>query len=130
MTDNELFLLILMLVMGLPWLIWRLLGDADHAPLVVVQIFVGVLLGPGVLGAAAPALHAQIFPSVAITMLNGIALWAVMLFVWLAGIELDLGAAWAARRDSWTASGLALLTPLALGSAAGWLILINPGWIG
>ena len=130
MTDNELFLLILMLVMGLPWLIWRLLGDADQAPLVVVQIFVGVLLGPGVLGAAAPALHAQIFPPVAITMLNGIALWAVMLFVWLAGIELDLGAAWAARRDSWTASGLALLTPLALGSAAGWLILINPGWIG
>ncbi|MAP43945.1 MAG: cation/H(+) antiporter [Sphingobium sp.] len=130
MTDNELFLLILMLVMGLPWLIWRLLGDADQAPLVVVQIFVGVLLGPGVLGAAAPALHAQIFPPVAITMLNGIALWAVMLFVWLAGIELDLSAAWAARRDSWTASGLALLTPLALGSAAGWLILINPGWIG
>ena len=40
MTDNELFLLILMLVMGLPWLIWRLLGDADHAPLVVVQIFI------------------------------------------------------------------------------------------
>ena len=67
MTDNELFLLILMLVMGLPWLIWRLLGDADQAPLVVVQIFVGVLLGPGVLGAAAPALHAQIFPPVAIT---------------------------------------------------------------
>ena len=59
MTDNELFLLILMLVMGLPWLIWRLLGDADQAPLVVVQIFVGVLLGPGVLGAAAPDHHVE-----------------------------------------------------------------------
>ena len=130
MTDNELFLLILVLVMGLPWIAWRLLGDADHAPLVVVQIVVGVLLGPGVLGAAAPGLHAQIFTPTAITMLNGIALWAVMLFVWLAGIELDLGAAWAARRDSWVTAGMALLTPLALGSTAGALILMHPGWIG
>lgn len=130
MTDNEIFLLILLLIMGLPWIIWRMLGDDDRAPLVVVQIFVGVLLGPGVLGMAAPALHAQIFNPGAIAALNGIALWAVMLFVWLAGIELDLGAAWAARRDSWTAAGLALLTPLALGGLAGWLILMRPGWIG
>lgn len=130
MTDNEIFLLILLFIMGLPWILWRMLGDDDRAPLVVVQIFVGVLLGPGVLGAAAPALHAQVFTPHAITALNGVALWAVMLFVWLAGIELDLGAAWAARRDSWTAAGLALLTPLALGSLAGLLILMRPGWIG
>ena len=104
MTDNGIFLLILLLIMGLPWIIWRMLGDDDRAPLVVVQIFVGVLLGPGVLGAAAPALHAQIFNPGAIAALNGIALWAVMLFVWLAGIELDLGAAWAARRPRWAAA--------------------------
>ena len=35
-----------------PWLIWRL-GRTDHwAPLVVVQIITGILLGPGVLGQA------------------------------------------------------------------------------
>jgi Kef-type K+ transport system membrane component KefB len=130
MTNNEIFLLALILIMGVPWAIWRLLGDDDRAPLVVVQIFVGVLLGPGVLGVALPDLHHRLFTPETIGALNGIALWAVMLFVWLAGIELDMGQAWAARRDSWITAGFALATPLALGSVAGWLILRQPGWIG
>lgn len=130
MTNNEIFLLALILIMGVPWAIWRLLGDDDRAPLVVVQIFVGVLLGPGVLGVALPDLHNRLFTPETIGALNGIALWAVMLFVWLAGIELDMGQAWVARRDSWITAGFALAMPLALGSVAGWLILRQPGWTG
>lgn len=40
--------------------------------------------------------------------LNGIAWWAVMLFVMIAGIELDLRQAWAHRRESSLTAGLAL----------------------
>ena len=69
MTDNELFLLILMLVMGLPWLIWRLLGDADQAPLAVVQIFVGVLLGPAVFGWITPTDAIQLLAEIGIFFL-------------------------------------------------------------
>ena len=37
--------------------------------------------------------------------------WAVMVFVWLAGIELDLGEAWKHRRESAITAGLALACP-------------------
>ena len=52
-----------------------------------------------------------------IQSLNGIAWWAVMLFVWIAGIELDLSQAWQYRRESGITAGLALGMPLLLGSA-------------
>jgi len=90
MTITETFLLALALVMGLPWLVWRLLRTDNWAPLVVVQIVAGVLLGPGVLGVALPQVHDVLFTPDVIAALNGIAWWAVMIFVWLAGIELDL----------------------------------------
>lgn len=130
MTITETFLLALALVMGLPWLVWRLLRTDNWMPLVVVQIVAGVLLGPGVLGVALPQVHDFLFPPGVIAALNGIAWWAVMIFVWLAGIELDLHQAWVARRETWTTAGLALVTPLALGALAAALILTQPGWIG
>jgi len=130
MTITETFLLALALVMGLPWLVWRLLRTDNWMPLVVVQIIAGVLLGPGVLGVALPQVHDFLFPPGVIAALNGIAWWAVMIFVWLAGIELDLHQAWVARRETWTTAGLALVTPLALGALATALILTQPGWIG
>jgi Kef-type K+ transport system membrane component KefB len=43
--------------------------------------------------------------------LNGIAWWAVMLFVMIAGIELDFRKAWAHRRESGITAGLALGRP-------------------
>jgi len=130
MTITETFLLALALVMGLPWLVWRLLRTDNWMPLVVVQIVAGVLLGPGVLGVALPQVHDFLFPPGVIAALNGIAWWAVMIFVWLAGIELDLHQAWVARRETWTTAGLALATPLAFGALAAALILTQPGWIG
>ena len=130
MTITETFLLALALVMGLPWLVWRVLRTDNWMPLVVVQIVAGVLLGPGVLGVALPQVHDFLFPPGVIAALNGIAWWAVMIFVWLAGIELDLHQAWIARRETWTTAGLALVTPLVLGALAAALILTQPGWIG
>jgi hypothetical protein len=65
-----------------PYLVWRLLPLDYYAPLVVVQIIGGVLLGPGVLGAASsPTYYSFVFNPQVITALNGIAWWAVMLFV-------------------------------------------------
>ncbi|MDE0948055.1 MAG: cation:proton antiporter [Sphingobium sp.] len=130
MTITETFLLALALVMGLPWLVWRLLRTDNWAPLVVVQIVAGVLLGPGVLGVALPQVHDVLFTPDVIAALNGIAWWAVMIFVWLAVIELDLPQDWVARRETWTTAGLALATPLAFGALAAALILTQPGWIG
>ncbi|MCG2586181.1 cation:proton antiporter [Massilia sp. TS11] len=130
MSTTEIFLIALLLIFSVPYLIWRLGRTDYYAPLVVVQIITGILLGPGVLGAAFPDYYQFVFNKSVITALNGIAWWAVMLFVMLAGIELDLAAAWRHRRETGITAGLALGAPLAFGAVAGLVLLGLPGWIG
>jgi Kef-type K+ transport system membrane component KefB len=130
MTPTEVFLLAMFVIFTAPYLAWRL-GRTDYwTPLVVVQIVGGILLGPGVLGAAFPAYYATIFTPATITALNGVAWWAVMMFVWVAGIELDLSEAWRRRGETSVTAGLALATPLAAGCLAAALMLHYPGWRG
>jgi Kef-type K+ transport system membrane component KefB len=127
---TELFLIALTIIFAVPYLFWRLLKTDYYAPLVVVQIVGGIILGPGVLGAAFPGYYQTVFAPEVIGALNGIAWWAVMMFVFVAGVELDLSAAWKDRRETTTTAALALVTPLALGALAGVAILAYPGWLG
>ncbi len=54
MTITEIFLIAMVIIFTVPFLIWRL-GRTDYwAPLVVVQIITGILLGPGILGNVFP----------------------------------------------------------------------------
>ncbi|MBK6469595.1 MAG: cation:proton antiporter [Betaproteobacteria bacterium] len=131
MNTTERFLIAMLVVFTLPWLAWRL-GRTEHwAPLVVVQIVAGILLGPGVLGAALPEAYGFVFTPAVIQALNGIAWWAVMLFVFIAGVELDLAAAWKDRRESGITAGLALGMPLAFGCiAALGMVAVSSGWTG
>ena len=130
MSTSEVFLVAMLIIFTGPYLIWRLARTEYYAPLVVVQIIMGILLGPGVLGAVFPAYYRFVFNGPVIMSLNAIAQWAVMLFVWIAGIELDLNKAWAHRRESGVTAGLALGMPLLLGAVAAVLMLPYPGWIG
>ena len=130
MTVSETYLLALLIIFALPWLLWRLLGGTVLLPLVVVQIVFGILLGPGVLGAALPAVYGTVFNPAVVAVLNGLALWAVMLFVFVAGLELNLTAAWAQRRETAVTAGLALLVPMALGGGVAMVLLQRPGWVG
>lgn len=130
MNTTEIFLLAMLLIFSIPYLIWRL-GNTDYyAPLVVVQIIAGILLGPGVLGAVFPEYYKFVFNPAVIQSLNGIAWWAVMIFVMIAGIELDLKKAWEHRRESSITAGLALGMPLLFGCAAAGGMLGYAGWIG
>jgi len=130
MNTTEVFLIAMLIIFSLPWLVWRLLKTDHYAPLVVVQIIAGILLGPGVLGATFPDYYAFVFNPQVVSALNGIAWWAVMIFVWLAGIELDMKQAWASRGETGMTAGLALVTPLLFGCAAAAVMLQFPGWIG
>ena len=123
MTTTELFLIAMLIVFSAPYLFWRLLRTDHYAPLVIVQIIAGVLLGPGVLGAAFPQWHASVFNPQVIGALSGIAWWAVMIFVFVAGVELDIGEAWARRRETSITAACALLVPLAFGCLAAMLLL-------
>jgi Kef-type K+ transport system membrane component KefB len=62
--------------------------------------------------------------------LSGIAWWGVSLFVFLAGIELDLSKVKDNKRESAITAGLALGTPLLFGSIVALALLGFPGWVG
>lgn len=130
MSTAELFLIAMAVIFTVPWLIWRLFKTDYYAPLVVVQIIVGILLGPGMLGKLYPDYYQFVFTPAVTESLNGIARWAVMLFVMIAGIELDLRQAWKNRRESSITAGLAMGAPLLLGCGAAAIMLQTDGWMG
>ncbi|WP_444996472.1 cation:proton antiporter [Aliikangiella sp. IMCC44359] len=131
MDVTMLFLIAMLIIYTVPYLIWRLGNTESYAPLVVVQIVAGILLGPGVLGAVYPEEFKFIFHSDVVVALNAIASWAIMLFVWIAGIELDLHATWKNRHESLTCAGLALGTPMMIGVVAAiGLLFWQEGWMG
>lgn len=131
MNTSEIFLIAMLIIFTLPYLVWRLGRTDYYAPLVVVQIIGGILLGPGVLGAAFPEYYAFVFNPQVISALNGVAWWAVMIFVWLAGIELDLHEAWSHRRETGITAACALVVPFVMGAGAAVLMLrLGTGWVG
>jgi Kef-type K+ transport system membrane component KefB len=130
MNTTEIFLIAMLIIFSLPWLVWRVFNTDYFAPLVVVQIIMGILLGPGVLGKWSPEYYQFVFTPAVVQSLNGIAWWAVMLFVMIAGVELDLAQAWKHRRESGITAGLALGSPLLLGCLAALVLLQFPGWMG
>jgi K+:H+ antiporter len=130
MSSSELFVVAMGIIFLVPYLIWRLARTDYYAPLVVVQVITGILFGPGLLGALYPNYYAFIFNPSVVQSLNGIASWAVMIFVWIAGIELDLHRVWTHRRDSGITAALALGTPLLFGSVVAAELAGLRGWIG
>ncbi len=130
MSTSEIFLIAMGIIFLLPYLLWRVGRTEYFAPLVVVQIVTGILLGPGVMGALFPDYYSFVFNPAVVQALNGIAWWAVMTFVWIAGLELDLGGVWRHRRESGIAAGFALGTPLAMGCLAALVMTRYGAWIG
>jgi Kef-type K+ transport system membrane component KefB len=125
------FLIAMTIIFGVPFLIWRLARTDYYAPLVVVQIITGILLGPGILGAVFPHQYHAVFNPPVVQALNGVAWWGVTVFVWMAGIELDLKAVWVERRECVTTAALALCVPLLFGCVAALgLLAWRDGWMG
>ncbi|RYF38351.1 MAG: hypothetical protein EOO25_17370, partial [Comamonadaceae bacterium] len=129
MNATEVFLIAMAVIFTVPYLIWRLGRTEYFAPLVVVQILAGLLLGPGILGRIFPDYYAFVFPAPVVAALNGVAWWGVILFIWIAGVELDLRRAWQHRRESGVTAALCLGTPLLFGCGAALLLLSVGGWI-
>ena len=66
-----LFILQALVLIALPYLIWRLRWVRWFVPLVVVQIFVGLALGPSLLGRLWPAAFATFLHPRSLAALNG-----------------------------------------------------------
>ena len=128
---TEIFLVAMLLIFTLPFLVWRCFKTDYFAPLVVVQIVMGIVLGPGMLGAAFPVYYHTIFNPQVVASLNGIAWWAVMIFVMIAGIELDVSQLWAQKKESAITASLALGMPLFFGVIAAFgMLAMSSKWMG
>jgi len=130
MNTTELYLAAMLIIFSVPYLVWRGLRTEAYAPLAVVQIIGGIVLGPGVLGALLPDAHAAVFNPQVIMALNGVAWWGVMIFVFVAGLELDTSQLWTNRVETGVTAGLALATPLVFGTVAAIGLVQFPGWAG
>lgn len=84
-----LFLFQATLLIAGPWALWRLTGIRHIAPLAVLQICAGVLLGPSVLGQIAPALQSALFPADSVPKIGAVAQLAVVLYSFCTGMHLD-----------------------------------------
>lgn len=87
-------------------------------PSVVGEMVAGVVLGPVVMGALFPTLHAQIFSAASLAGLSSLATLGLVLFMFVVGLELR---AHQSARQQLKAAGytglLSVLMPLALGLA-------------
>ena len=88
MTDL-IFIVQALVILVLPVAIWRFLRLGGAVPLVVVQILVGIALGPTLFGRLAPETYHLFFNSATLTPLWGVASIAVLLFGFVTGLHLE-----------------------------------------
>ncbi|MFM7783984.1 MAG: cation:proton antiporter, partial [Gammaproteobacteria bacterium] len=62
----------MIVILAVPYALWRLARTDYYAPLVVVQIVTGIVLGPGVLGAVFPEAYHFVFTPPVVQSLSGI----------------------------------------------------------
>ncbi|WP_042880342.1 cation:proton antiporter [Cupriavidus necator] len=127
MNAVSIFFLQAMLVVALPYLLWRGAGLQSVFPLVGVQVLAGILLGPSVFGQLAPQGWTALFGPDHLPMLSGLQWLAVTLFCFLTGLHLREGSVPAHWRATVQISLGSIAVPFALGAAAGWW-MIGAGW--
>lgn len=87
MSTIAIFFTQAILVIGLPYLVWRIPGVRRVAPLVVLQILLGLALGPSVFGKYSPELWSYLFSDASMQKLMGPSWLAMVLFTFLTGLH-------------------------------------------
>lgn len=88
-------------------------------PPVVGEIATGILLGPSVLGLLWPAAQTWLIPPAAIPYTGQLGQLGLLVFMFLIGLELDLGLLRGQGRTAAAVSQTAMLLPLAAGATLG-----------
>ncbi|MBI3117191.1 MAG: cation:proton antiporter [Candidatus Hydrogenedentes bacterium] len=115
----------LLLALGLLIGTARLLGEFFvwlQLPSIIGELLAGVLLGPTVFGRIAPAMQTALFPTggafpVALDAFTGI---AIVLFLLVAGMEVDLSTAWRQGKAGIYVAVLGMVFSFAIGFSVAW----------
>ncbi|MGC9496291.1 cation:proton antiporter [Streptomyces sp. WG7] len=102
--------LVLVAAHGAGWLARRL-----GQPYIVGQLSAGIALGPSLLGALAPDAYAWLFPGEIGPALTGFAQFALVVFLFAVGYELDLKILGDRARTSLTVALASFVVPMAVG---------------
>ncbi len=130
-TPVLLFLVQAILLIVVPFLLWRLTSVKRVAPMVVIQILFGIALGPSLLGRVAPETWETLFAQASLAPLAGLSWLAVVLFAFLTGLHLDVTEFRGKGRAFAAVSLSSLAVPTALGAALGlWIAGAMPGMAG
>ena len=93
-----------------------------NQPAVIGEVVGGILLGPSLLGRLAPDLQASLLRPDAAPFLSVIAQLGVILYMFLVGLELDLGVLRNRARATIVISNAGIVVPFVLGMALAWTI--------
>src|ERR1700676_1192531 len=131
MTPELIFLIQALAILVLPVAVWRILHLRGTVPLVVVQILVGIALGPTLFGRLAPETYHLFFNPTTLTPLWGVASIAVLLFGFVTGLHLDPADFRGRGRSFAVVASASVAVPTAAGFLGGlWIAAHLPGEIG
>ncbi|MBF0132203.1 MAG: cation:proton antiporter [Magnetococcales bacterium] len=124
MSEIAVFFSQAILVVGIPYLVWRIPGVRHVVPLVVVQILLGLALGPSIMGRYFPDLWSILFSDASLQRLMGSSWLAIVLFTFLTGLHWQTAELKPmGRRFVWM-SVSSFLVPCLVGILTGWFIAI------
>ena len=115
----------LLIQLGVILSIARLLSELArkaNQPAVVGEILAGIILGPTVLGTLNPEIFAMLFPTTGASavVLDGFIQIAVVLLLFIAGLEVDLHIVWQQGKQALSVSMMSLIVPFVAGFIITW----------
>jgi Kef-type K+ transport system membrane component KefB len=126
-TAGAIFLIQALVVIALPVVVLRFSRLKGIVPLVVVQIVVGIALGPSLFGRFAPETYRLFFNAAALTPLSGIGAVALLVFGLITGLHVDPATFRGKGRAFTTVAVANIAIPTALGTGAGfWILARHP----
>ena len=128
---EALFILQSVILVGLPFVIWRIPQIRKFIPLVVIQILVGILLGPSILGQLSYPTYESLFPPASLSIISWLSWTALLFFGLLTGLHLDFAEIKGKGKSFVVISLGSIIIPSLLGMAASWWALnLFPGFLG
>lgn len=127
MTPSSMFLLEALVIVAVPVALLRISGLKGLLPLVVVQIVVGIALGPSIFGRIAPDYFHLFASPVTLASFSGVAFVAVLIFGMISGLHLDPDIFNGNERGFWPIAAASVVVPMTLGLlAGGWILARHP----